>query len=55
MPYRTFFMNKVFDGAKEDKFMITLKLAFPLENGPSSEIKKVEQKALVLVLAFIEN
>ena len=48
-------MNKFFDGAKEDKFMITLKLPFPLENGPSSEIRKVEQKALVLVLAFIEN
>ena len=49
-------MNKVFDDAEEDKFTITFKLiTFPLENGPPSEIRKVGQKVLVLVLAFIEN
>ena len=48
-------MNKVFDDAEEDKFTITFKLTFPVENGPPSEIRKVEQKVLVLVLAFIEN
>ena len=48
-------MNKVFDNADEDKFRVNLKLVFTLENGPPSEIRKVEQKALVLVLAFVEN
>lgn len=54
VPYRSFFMKKVFDNADEDKFRVNLKLVFTLENGPPSEIK-VEEKALVLVLAFVEN
>ena len=48
-------MKKAFDNADEDKFRVNLKLVFTLENGPPSEIRKVEEKALVLVLAFIEN
>lgn len=55
VPYRSFFMKKVFDNADEDKFRVNLKLVFTLENGPPSEIRKVEEKALVLVLAFVEN